>query len=252
VIVLIPRAHTHLTHQVIDKLPSQADCQTGRIGSHVRCGRLAQARHCCGGGRRYSDCASRTDLGAGRWQPCDAFTSMCGRTSQTWCVYVRAQSASMPPDFGLGCVLRAETLGIWSYGKTNHGGRLTGRRTGDHLGQPASRTRKPTDLKLRPARSSFQAMRCTEPAPTAEKRPASSHWTTCHYVKPTALLVVTCRAQSDEALIAALNEDVPAWRRRVESGLLRGHALCVEELHLHAHIGYVDGTATRYYFKPLL
>jgi D-3-phosphoglycerate dehydrogenase len=116
VIVLI-RERTQITRQLIEKLPRlKLIAQTGRVGGHV-------------------DVAACTERGIA---VAEGVGSPVAAAELTWALIMAAmrrlpqyismlkhggwqqsglKNASMPPNFGLGTVLRGKTLGIWGYGK---------------------------------------------------------------------------------------------------------------------------------------
>ena len=116
VLVLI-RERTQITRQLIEKLPRlKMISQTGRVGSHI-------------------DVAACTERGIA---VAEGVGSPVAPAELTWALIMAAmrrlpqyignlkhgawqqsglKSASMPPNFGLGQVLRGKTLGIWGYGR---------------------------------------------------------------------------------------------------------------------------------------
>ncbi|MDO8941588.1 MAG: D-2-hydroxyacid dehydrogenase family protein, partial [Desulfobacterales bacterium] len=116
VIVLI-RERTHLSRLLIEKLPRlKLIAQTGRVGEHV-------------------DVAACTERGIA---VAEGIGSPTAPAELTWALIMAAmrrlpqyignlkhgawqqaglKSASNPPNFGLGSVLKGKTLGIWGYGK---------------------------------------------------------------------------------------------------------------------------------------
>ena len=116
VIVLI-RERTHITRQLLEKLPRlKLIAQTGRVSAHV-------------------DVQACTERGIA---VAEGVGSPVAPAELTWALIMAAmrrlpqyignlkhggwqqsgmKSASMPPNFGLGVVLRGRTLGIWGYGK---------------------------------------------------------------------------------------------------------------------------------------
>ena len=116
VLVLI-RERTPITRQLVEKLPRlKLIAQTGRIGSHI-------------------DIAACTERGIA---VAEGTGSPVAPAELTWALIMAAmrrlpqyignlkhgawqqsglKSAAMPPNFGLGTVLRGKTLGIWGYGK---------------------------------------------------------------------------------------------------------------------------------------
>src|SRR5215203_3811597 len=116
VIVLI-RERTHITRQLLEKLPRlRMLAQTGRVGSHI-------------------DVQACTERGIA---VAEGVGSPVAPAELTWALIMTAarrlpqyisslkhgawqqsgmKSASMPPNFGVGTVLRGRTLGVWGYGK---------------------------------------------------------------------------------------------------------------------------------------
>src|SRR5215208_1019884 len=116
VIVLI-RERSAISRQLVEKLPRlKLISQTGRVGSHI-------------------DIEACTERGIA---VAEGVGSPIAPAELTWALIMTAmrrlpqyiatlkhggwqqsgmKSASMPPNFGLGVVLRGRTLGIWGYGK---------------------------------------------------------------------------------------------------------------------------------------
>src|SRR5512140_356558 len=116
VIVLI-RERTHITRQLLEKLPRlKLLSQTGRVGPHI-------------------DVEACTERGIA---VAEGVGSPVAPAELTWALIMAAmrrlpqyigtlkhggwqqsgmKSASMPPNFGLGVVLKGRTLGVWGYGK---------------------------------------------------------------------------------------------------------------------------------------
>ena len=216
VIVLI-RERTHLTRQLIEKLPKlKLIVQTGRIGSHV-------------------DVAACTERGIA---VAEGTGSPIAPAELTWALVMAAmrripqyvahlkhgawqqsglKSASMPPNFGLGSVLKGKTLGIWSYGRTGQLVAGYGRAFGMRVivwGSEASRARAQADgYELAPSKIELfrQCDVLSMHLRLSEETFGMVTLEDMSRMKPTALLVNTSRAEliESEALIAALNRGRP-------------------------------------------
>jgi D-3-phosphoglycerate dehydrogenase len=170
------------------------------------------------------------------------------------------KSASMPPNFGLGVVLRGRTLGIWGYGKIGQLVAGYGKAFGMQVlvwGSQASREKAVAD--------GLQA------AGSAEELFAQSDVLSLHMrlsdetagivrledlgrMKPTSLLVNTSRAEliEPDALIAGLNRGRPGMAAVdvfESEPILQGHALLrLENCICTPHIGYVELDSYELYF----
>ncbi len=259
VIVLI-RERTHLTRAVIEKLPKlKLVVQTGRIGSHV-------------------DVQACTERGVA---VAEGFGDPVAPAELTWALVMAAtrrlpqyisnlkhgvwqqsglKSGSMPPNFGLGNVLKGRTLGIWGYGKI---GRIVagyGKAFGMHVvvwGRESS---------LQKAAADGLALAGSREAIFAESDVLSLHLRLSDdtrnvvsaedlaRMKPTALLVNTSRAEliEPDALIAALNRGRPGMAAVdvfEAEPILQGHALLrLENCICTPHIGYVEQESYERYF----
>ena len=259
VIVLI-RERTHLTRQLVDKLPRlKLIAQTGRVGAHV-------------------DIEACTERGIA---VAEGTGSPIAPAELTWALVLTAmrrlpqyisnlkhgawqqsgmKSASMPPNFGVGMVMRGKTLGIWGYGKIGQlvagyakafGMRVLvwgsqesrDRATADGYEGAASREALFTEsdvlsLHLRLNEETFGIVRLDD----------------LNLMKPTSLLVNTSRAEliEPEALIAGLNRGRPGMAAIdvfESEPILQGHALLrLENCICTPHIGYVEQESYELYF----
>ena len=259
VIVLI-RERTHMTRQLIEKLPRlRLIAQTGRVGAHV-------------------DVQACTERGIA---VAEGVGSPVAAAELTWALIMAAmrrlpqyignlkhgawqqsgmKSASMPPNFGLGVVLRGRTLGIWGYGKIGQLIASYGKAFGMRVivwGSQPSRARAESD--------GLQA------ASSREELFAESDVLSLHLrlsdetagivtledlgrMKPTSLLVNTSRAEliESDALIAGLNRGRPGMAAVdvfESEPILQGHALLrLENCICTPHIGYVELDSYELYF----
>src|SRR5512133_3983254 len=116
VIVLI-RERTHITRQLLEKLPRlRLISQTGRVGAHVDIQACTERGIAVAAGVGSPIAPAELTwaliMAAMRRLPQYISTLKHGGWQQSG-----MKSASMPPNFGLGVVLRGRTLGIWGYGK---------------------------------------------------------------------------------------------------------------------------------------
>jgi D-3-phosphoglycerate dehydrogenase len=162
------------------------------------------------------------------------------------------KSASMPPNFGVGTVLKGRTLGIWGYGRIGALVAGYGRVFGMQVlvwGSEASRQQAGADgLAVANSREAFFEdcdvlslhLRLTD-----ETR-AIVRFGDLARMKPTALLVNTSRAELVEegALVGALNRGRPGMAAIdvfESEPILQGHPLLrLENAICTPHIGYVE------------
>ena len=167
---------------------------------------------------------------------------------------------SMPPNFGVGSVLRGKTLGLWSYGKIGQIVAGYGKAFGMRVvvwGSAEARTRAQldgyevsaskedlfthTDVLCLLLRLSDSTRGCVSLEDLSR-------------MKPTALLVNTSRAEliEPDALIAALNRGRPGLAAVdvfESEPILQGHALLrLENCVCTPHIGYVEHDSYEMYF----
>ncbi len=251
VLVLI-RERTQFPRALLEKLPRlKLISQTGKVGSHI-------------------DVEAATRLGIA---VAEGSGSPTATAELTWALILSAmrrlpqyignlkhgawqqsglKSASMPPNFGIGMVLKGKTLGIWGYGRIGQLVAGFGKAFGMQVtvwGSEASRERATAD--------GFSA------APTCE-----AFFETCDVVslhlrlndqtramiklehlslmKPNGLIVNTSRAELFEegALVSALNRGRPGMAAIdvfETEPILQGHPLLrIENAVCTPHLGYVE------------
>jgi D-3-phosphoglycerate dehydrogenase len=259
-LVLI-RERTRITSQLLDKLPRlRMISQTGRVSNHI-------------------DLAACTERGIA---VLEGTGSPVAPAELTWALIMAAQrripqyvanlkqgawqqsglkTSALPPNFGLGQVLRGQTLGIWGYGKI---GRLLagyGKAFGMHVlvwGREHSREA---------ARADGYGV-----AATREELFENSDVLSLHLrlhddtrgivkqdelmrMKPTALLVNTSRAElfEENALVTALSHNRPgmvAIDVYESEPILQGYSLLrMENVICTPHIGYVERESYELYFS---
>ncbi len=259
VIVLI-RERTQLSRQVIEKLPKlKLVAQTGKVGSHI-------------------DVAACTERGIA---VAEGIGSPIAPAELTWALLMAAmrripqyvahlkhgawqqaglKSGAMPPNFGIGYVLKGKTLGIWSYGKIGQIIAGYGRAFGMRVviwGREASRARALADgFEVAASKSEFfeQSDVISLHLRLQEETRGIVTLEDLSRMKPTSLLVNTSRAEliEPEALIAALNRGRPGMAAIdvfESEPILQGHALLrLENCICTPHIGYVEQDSYELYF----
>jgi D-3-phosphoglycerate dehydrogenase / 2-oxoglutarate reductase len=259
VIVLI-RERTHITRALIDKLPRlKLIAQTGRVGPHVDVDACTERGIVVTEGTGSPVAAAELTwaliMAAMRRLPQYIGNLKHGAWQQSG-----MKSASMPPNFGLGSVLRGKTLGLWGYGKIGQLVAGYGRAFGMNVvvwGREGSIER---------ARADRYAI-----ATSREELFSSSDVLSVHLrlnegtagivrledlgrMKQTALFVNTSRAEllETDALIAALNRGRPGLAAVdvfESEPILQGHALLrLENCICTPHIGYVEQESYELYF----
>ncbi len=260
VLVLI-RERTHFPRMLLEKLPKlKLIAQTGRVGSHIDL-----------------EAASRLGIAVA-----EGTGSPVAPAELTWALIMAAmrrlpqyvgnlkhgawqqsglKAASMPPNFGIGMVLRGRTLGIWGYGKIGQMVAGYGRAFGMSVqvwGSEAARERAVADghLAARSCDEFFEScdvlslhLRLAEATRGIVKLDALTR------MKPTALLVNTSRAELIEegALVSALNRGRPGMAAVdvfESEPILQGHPLLrLENAVCTPHIGYVELDSYELYFR---
>jgi D-3-phosphoglycerate dehydrogenase / 2-oxoglutarate reductase len=251
VIVLI-RERTPITRQLVEKLPKlKLIAQTGRVGNHI------DLNACTERGVAVAEGVSSPHA------PAELTWALIMAAMRRLPQYISAlkhgawqqsglKALSMPPNFGLGMVLRGKTLGIWSFGRIGEILAGYGRAFGMRVlvwGSDESRER---------ARASgyevAQSKRELFEASDVLSLHLRLHESTRGCVgledllqmKPNALLVNTSRAEliAQDALIAALNRGRPGMAAVdvfESEPILQGQALLrLENCICTPHIGYVE------------
>lgn len=260
VLVLI-RERTHFPKALLEKLPRlKLIAQTGKVGPHI-------------------DLAAATRQGIA---VAEGVGSPVAAAELTWALTMAAmrrlpqyignlkhgawqqsglKAASMPPNFGIGMVLRGKTLGIWGYGKIGQMVAGYGKAFGMHVtvwGSEASRERARNDGHV-PAPSCeafFEA--CDVLSLHLRLNDATRNLITLDHLsrmKPNALIVNTSRAELIEegALVSALNRGRPGMAAVdvfETEPILQGHPLLrIENAVCTPHIGYVEQDSYELYFN---
>ncbi|MGI4811738.1 MAG: D-2-hydroxyacid dehydrogenase family protein [Janthinobacterium lividum] len=258
--VVLIRERTRITAQLLDKLPRlKLISQTGKAGSHI------DIEACSARGIAVLE-------GSG---------SPVAPAELTWALIMAAQrripqyvsslkqgawqqsglkTAAMPPNFGLGRVLRGKTLGIWAYGRigrlvAGYGrafgmtpiiwGREHSREAAQKDGYELAESREALfersdvlSLHLRLTPETQGVVQATDLA----------------RMKPDALLVNTSRAEliEENALVTALTLGRPgmvAVDVFESEPILQGHNLLrMENAVCTPHIGYVEADSYELYF----
>ncbi|WP_338926017.1 D-2-hydroxyacid dehydrogenase family protein [Mycetohabitans endofungorum] len=258
-LVLI-RERTRITPQLLDKLPRlKVISQTGRVSSHL-------------------DLQACTERGI---PVLEGTGSPVAPAELTWALIMAAQrripqyvanlkqgawqqsglrTTALPPNFGLGQVLRGQTLGIWGYGKI---GKIVA-----HYGRAFGMT-----VLIHGREHSLQAAKDDgfEVTQTREQLFAESDVLSLHLrlhdetrgivtvndlvqMKPTALFVNTSRAEllEENALVSALHQGRPgmvAVDVFESEPILQGYPLLrMENAICTPHIGYVERESYELYF----
>lgn len=259
VLVLI-RERTQFPKALLEKLPRlKLISQTGRVGSHI-------------------DVATCTRMGIA---VAEGVGSPVAPAELTWALIMASmrrlpqyignlkhgawqqsglKSASMPPNFAIGMVLRGKTLGVWGYGKVGQMVAGYGKAFGMQVqvwGSEASRARAVADghTAAESCEGFFETcdvlslhLRLSDATRGIVRLEALSR------MKPTALIVNTSRAEliEDNALVAALNRGRPGMAAVdvfESEPILQGHPLLrLENAVCTPHLGYVEQDSYETYF----
>ncbi len=259
VIVLI-RERTHITRQLLEKLPRlKLLSQTGRVGAHI-------------------DVQACTERGIA---VAEGVGSPVAPAELTWALIMAAmrrlpqyigtlkhggwqqsgmKSASMPPNFGLGVVLRGRTLGIWGYGKVGQLVAGYGKAFGMQVlvwgSQPAREKAISDGMQAANGREELFASSdvLSLHLRLSDETAGVVTLDDLNRMKPTSLLVNTSRAElvEPDALIAGLNRGRPGMAAVdvfESEPILQGHALLrLENCICTPHIGYVELDSYEMYF----
>jgi len=260
VLVLI-RERTHFPRQLLEKLPKlRLISQTGRVGPHIdveTCTRLGIAvAEGAGSPVAPAELTWALIMAAMRRLPQYIGNLKHGAWQQSG-----LKAASMPPNFGLGMVLKGKTLGIWGFGKIGQLVAGYGKAFGMRIvvwGSEGARQRALDDGydAAESCESFFETadvlslhLRLHDSTRGIVKLEALSR------MKPTALLVNTSRAELIEegALVSALNRGRPGMAAVdvfESEPILQGHLLLrLENAVCTPHIGYVEQDSYELYFE---
>lgn len=259
-VIVLNRERTSVPRQLVDKLPKlKLIAQTGRVGPHI-------------------DITACTERGIA---VAEGTGSPVAPAELTWALIMAGmrrlphyianlkhgawqqsglKTGSMPPNFGLGTVLKGRTLGIWGYGKIGQLVAGYGKAFGMKVvvwGRAPSRERAILDgHDAALSREEFFTqcdvlslhLRLTDETQGIISLEDLSR------MKPTALLVNTSRAEllEADALISALNRGKPGLAAVdvfETEPVLQGHALLrLENCICTPHIGYVEHDSYEMYF----
>jgi D-3-phosphoglycerate dehydrogenase len=259
VIVLI-RERTHMTRQLLEKLPRlRMIAQTGRVGSHVDVQACTErgiaVAEGVGSPVAPAELTWALIMAAMRRLPQYIATLKHGGWQQSG-----LKSGSMPPNFGLGVVLRGRTLGIWGYGKIGQLVAGYGKAFGMQVmvwGSQAAREQAVSDgLQAATSREELFAQSdvLSLHLRLSDETAEIVRLEDLGRMKPTALLVNTSRAEliEHDALLAALNRGRPGMAAVdvfESEPILQGHALLrLENCICTPHIGYVELDSYEMYF----
>ena len=259
VLVLI-RERTHFPRALLEKLPRlKLISQTGHVGSHIdveTCTRMGIAV-AQGTGSPYAPAELTWALimTAMRRLPHYIGNLKHGAWQQSG-----LKAASMPPNFGLGTVLKGKTLGIWGYGK---------------IGQLVAGYGRAFDMRVQVWGSEASRLRAQTDghgtAPSCDAFFETSDVLSLHLrlsdatrgivtleslarMKPTSLFVNTSRAEliDEHALVASLNRGRPGMAAVdvfESEPILQGQPLLrLENAVCTPHIGYVEQDSYEAYF----
>ncbi len=260
VLVLI-RERTQFPKQLIEKLPKlRLISQTGKAGSHIdidACTRMGIAvSEGVGSPVAPAEMTWALIMAAMRRLPQYIGNLKHGAWQQSG-----LKAASMPPNFGLGVMLKGRTLGIWGYGRIGQLVAGYGKAFGMQVTVWGSES-----ARSQAVRDGFEAATCCEAF--FESCDVISLHLRLHdstrgvvkldalsRMKASALLVNTSRAELIEegALVAALNRGRPGMAAVdvfESEPILQGHPLLrLENAVCTPHIGYVEQDSYELYFK---
>ena len=259
VLVLI-RERTHFPRALLEKLPRlKLISQTGKVGSHIdieACTRLGIAvAEGAGSPVAPAELTWALIMASVRRLPQYIGNLKHGAWQQSG-----LKAASMPPNFGIGTVLRGHTLGIWGYGKIGQIVAGYGRAFGMRVlvwGREASLRRAAADgLDVAASKAALftDSDVLTIHLRLEEETRGIVTLEDLSRMKPTALFVNTSRAELlvENALVSALNRGRPGMAAVdvfESEPILQGHPLLrLENAVCTPHIGYVEQDNYENYF----
>ena len=259
VLVLI-RERTQFPRQLLEKLPRlKLISQTGKVGGHIdveTCTRMGIAvAEGSGSPVAAAELTWALIMASMRRLPQYIGNLKHGAWQQSG-----LKAASMPPNFGIGTVLRGRTLGVWGYGRIGQLVAGYGRAFGMQVvvwGSESSRARAQADgyTAVADKNALFETadvlslhLRLTDSTRGLVTLDDLSR------MKPTALFVNTSRAElvAENALVSALNRGRPGMAAVdvfESEPILQGHPLLrLENAVCTPHIGYVEQDSYEMYF----
>ncbi|HNU10569.1 MAG TPA: D-2-hydroxyacid dehydrogenase family protein [Rubrivivax sp.] len=259
VLVLI-RERTQFPRALLEKLPRlKLISQTGRAGSHIdvqACTRLGIAvAEGVGSPTAPAELTWALIMAAMRRLPQYIGNLKHGAWQQSG-----LKAASMPPNFGIGMLLKGRTLGVWGYGRIGSLVAGYGRAFGMSVqiwGSEASRARAAADGYE--VCESRQALFESSDVLSVHLRLVDATrgiitLDDLSLMKPTALFVNTSRAElvGENTLVSALNRGRPGMAAVdvfESEPILQGHPLLrLENAVCTPHIGYVEQDSYELYF----
>ncbi|MCM5682012.1 D-2-hydroxyacid dehydrogenase family protein [Schlegelella sp. S2-27] len=259
VLVLI-RERTQFPRQLLEKLPKlKLISQTGRVGSHIdveTCTRMGIAvSEGVGSPVAPAELTWALIMAAMRRLPQYIGNLKHGAWQQSG-----LKAASMPPNFGVGMVLRGKTLGLWGYGKIGQIVAGYAKAFGMNVlvwGSEASRAKAEADGYG--AAFTREALFEASDVVSVHLRLVDSTRGVIKFddllrMKPNALFVNTSRAElvEENALVSALNRGRPGMAAVdvfESEPILQGHPLLrLENAVCTPHIGYVEQDSYELYF----
>ena len=260
-ILVLIRERTPITRALLERLPKlKMIAQTGRVGSHI-------------------DLEACTAKGV---VVCEGVGSPVAPAELTWALVMAAsrrlpqyishlkhgawqqsglRASHMPPNFGLGTVLRGQTLGLWGYGKIGQLVAGYGRAFGMTVqvwGSAESRARAVADGHQ--AVDSVEALFDSSDVLSLHLRLSDRSrglisLELLSRMKPTSIFVNTSRAEllEDGALVAGLNRGRPGLAAVdvfESEPPLAGHPLLrLENAICTPHLGFVEKDSYEQYFS---
>ena len=260
--VLVPiRERTQFPRALLEKLPRlKLIAQTGRVGNHIdipACTRLGIAvAEGVGSPVAPAELTWALIMAAMRRLP-----QYIGNLKHGAWQQAGLKAASMPPNFGIGSVLKGKVLGIWGYGKIGSLVAGYGRAFGMQVqvwGREASRARALADGYA--AADSRQAFFESSDVLSVHLRLNDDTrgivgLDDLSLMKPSSLFVNTSRAElvTEGVLVSALNRGRPGMAAVdvfESEPTLQGHPLLrLENAVCTPHIGYVELDSYELYFK---
>ena len=260
VLVLI-RERTQFPRQLLEKLPKlKLISQTGRVGNHIdieACTKLGIAvAEGAGSPVAPAELTWALIMASMRRLPQYIGNLKHGAWQQSG-----LKTASMPPNFGIGQVLRGRRLGVWGYGKIGQLVAGYGRAFGMQVsvwGSESARTKAVEDGHEAAASCEIFFERCdvlSVHLRLSERTQGIVKLEDLSRMKPTALFVNTSRAElvEEHALVSALNRGRPGMAAIdvfESEPILQGHPLLrLENAVCTPHIGYVEQDSYELYFS---